>query len=125
MNFEQAAVVTLQNSVGCFASEGVSNFQFYFPDASEQLTEEELEKLLHDEQIQQDAGVGNFQFYFPDLSEQLTDEEIEKLLLDEQTQQEAGVGICSFCEKFEYLVDLYESALSYGNSMCTECGGGY
>ena len=86
-----AAVLTLQNSVGCFASEGVSNFQFYFPDASEQLTEEELEKLLHDEQI----------------------------------QQEAGVGICSFCEKFEYLVDLYESALSYGKSMCSECGGGY
>ena len=91
MNFEQAAVVTLQNSVGCLSSD----------------------------------GVGNFQFYFPDLSEQLTDEEIEKLLHDEQTQQKAGVGICSFCEKFEYLVDLYESALSYGKSMCSECGGGY
>ena len=91
MNFEQAAVLTLQNSVGCPTSD----------------------------------GVGNFQFYFPDLSEQLTDEEIEKLLHDEQTQQEAGVGICSFCEKFEYLVDLYESTMSYGKSMCSECGGGY
>ena len=91
MNFEQAAISTLQHSVGCLSSD----------------------------------GVGNFQFYFPDLSEQLTDEEIEKLLQDEQIQQEAGVGICSFCEKFEYLADLYESALSFGKSMCTECGGGY
>ena len=86
-----AAVVTLQNSVGCLSSDGVGNFQYYFPDVSEHLTDEEIEKLLH----------------------------------DEQTQQEAGVGICSFCEKFEYLVDLYESALSYGKSMCSECGGGY
>ena len=88
---QQAAVLTLQNSVGCLSSD----------------------------------GVGNFQFYFPDLSEQLTEEEIEKLLQDEQIQQEAGVGICSFCEKFEYLAGLYESAVSYGKSMCPECGGGY
>lgn len=58
MNFEQAAVVTLQNSVGCLSSDGVGNFQSYFPDLSEQLTDEEIEKLLHDEQTQQEAGVG-------------------------------------------------------------------
>ena len=87
---QQAAVLTLQNSVGCAASDGVGNFQYYFPDVSEQLTEEEIEALLHDEQIQQDAGV----------------------------------GVCSFCNKYEYLVDLYESTLSYGKSMCFDCGGG-
>ena len=91
MNFEQAAISTLQHSVGQHTSD----------------------------------GIGNFQFYFPDLSEQLTDEEIDTLLREEQIQHAAGVGICSFCGKFEYLVDLYESAVSYGKSMCPECGGGY
>ena len=87
---QQAAVLTLQNSVGCAASDGVGNFQYYFPEVSEHLTEEEIEELLKDKQVQQDAGV----------------------------------GICSFCNKYEYLVDLYESTLSYGKSMCFDCGGG-
>lgn len=58
MTFEQAAVLTLQHAVGSHSSDGVGDFQFYFPDVSEQLTEEEIEALLQDEQIQQDAGVG-------------------------------------------------------------------
>lgn len=90
MTFEQAAVLTLQRAVGSHSSDGVGDFQFYFPDVSEQLTEEEIEALLQDEQIQQDAGV----------------------------------GICDFCGKFEYLADLYESTLSYGKSMCFDCGCG-
>lgn len=90
MNFEHAAVITLQNSVGCLTSDGVGNFQFYFPDASEQLTDEEIEELLNDEQVQLDAGV----------------------------------GVCSFCNKYEYLVDLYQSVLYNDKCMCFDCGGG-
>lgn len=54
---QQAAVLTLQNSVGCSTSNGVGNYKFYFPELSEQLTDEEIEELLSDEQIQQTAGV--------------------------------------------------------------------
>lgn len=87
---QQAAVLTLQNSVGRNTSDGVGDFQYYFPEVSEYLTEEEIEELLNDEQVQKDAGV----------------------------------GICSFCNKYEYLVDLYQSALYNDKRMCYDCGGG-
>jgi len=54
---QQAAILTLQNSVGCYTSECVGNYKLYFPELSEQLTDEEIEELLSDEQIQQTAGV--------------------------------------------------------------------